>query len=394
MSNIDKLLEQFNELEKKEEQRKRDAEEAKKKAEKERKEADEKLKKAKIAVEKLQEAKKYEDEAQAACNEVFKSSVDLDGSKENTNKNKVNNKELIKGLIIGATAFAILAGACKLCKVEKSGTIPFSDDKVTTDTNENQNKGKYLYDKNGNLVIVASVEEEYEELTDEKFYGLVNSKIAQCELLGLSIDAEDIEKLCMMVNVNRLLVDNPDLVFKILGTKDITDDELTNIMLVAERIQDTFNDYNCELFRKTGSTQGFILISNMVFDPVEKEKAQAIEAKVMEIGNCSRTDVDRMNALITPFLTEFYNSSLDVYNLESGTAYGLRYMLRPIRDVFGREACDERNVTLNEVNQHLIKYFVSYVGDENDYYMNGWGTAAYQNTYGILKDGECKTLTK
>ncbi len=245
-------------------------------------------------------------------------------------------------------------------------------------------------DTNNNNGVYA--DENYEVLTNEKFYQLVDEKIEECKEKGIAFDEADIEKLVMFVNINRLLVDNPSLVYQIIGGENLTEAELINVMMDGEMIQDTFNAYNLDLFRETKSIEGFILISDCVFDPAEKEKAQLVESRVLEIGSYARTDVDKMNELITSLLTDLYEENEEVYNMESGTRYGLRYMLRPIRDLFGRNECEDE-ITLNSTNKDFVKYFVSYVGDENDYYMNGWGTAAYQNVYGLL-NSDCKTLSR
>lgn len=260
-----------------------------------------------------------------------------------------------------------------------------SNTNINTNTNTNNTT-----DKNSNENSLVVFGEQYEELTTEKFYELVNAKIAECKEKGIAFDEEDIEKLVMAVNINKLLVDNPELVYEIIGGKDLTDAELTNIMADGEKVQDTFNDYNLDLFRETKKTDGYILISDVVFDKAEKEKAIYVEKKVNEIGSYARTDVNKMNELITAFLTDLYECKEEVYNMESGTCYGLRYILRPIRDLYGLNECEDK-VTLDKFNAQYIKYFVSYVGDENEYYKNGWGTGAYQNVYGLLNNN-CKSL--
>lgn len=260
-------------------------------------------------------------------------------------------------------------------------------DKNTTNTNINSN---CVVDTNTNKDSLVVFGEQYEELTTERFYELVNAKIKECNEKKIAFDEEDIEKLVMAVNINKLLVDNPELVYEIIGGKDLTDAELTNIMADGEKVQDTFNDYNLDLYRKTKRTDGYILISDVVFDKAEKEKAMYVENKVNEIGSYARTDVAKMNELITAFLPSFYECKEEVYNMESGTCYGLRYILRPIRDLYGLNECEDR-VTLDKFNSQYIKYFVSYVGDENEYYINGWGTGAYQNVYGLLNNN-CKSL--
>ena len=245
---------------------------------------------------------------------------------------------------------------------------------------------------NNEFVVVNNKQLDESILTTERFYALVDAKIAECKEKGIEFDESDIVSLALNVNLNKLLIDNPELVYTIIGGQSITEAEHVNLMLDCEKIQDTFNAYNLDLFRATGKTDGFILISDLIFDAEEKEKAEFIEKKVNEIGSYSRVDVAKMNEIITPFLTDLYNCKADVYNMEAGTRYGLRYILRPIRDLYGLNECEDQ-ITLNKENLHLIKYFVSYVGDDNEYYINGWGTGAYQDVYGLLND-HCKTLTK
>lgn len=411
MNNMDELNRFLERLEREEVQKKQAAEEARIKAEREAKEVEETLKRARIAVEKVKEAKKVEDEAKrltdeamAACNNISgnnNSSSTYSYSDETKKKeNKKSGNEFVKGLIIGASAVAILVGACKLCKDSKGGKIVLFNDKEACDTVKDQNEGKYLYDSNGNLIGIDESKYEYEEITKEKFYELVNKKIAECREKGIAFDEEDVEMLVFNVNINRIIKDIPE--FYSEKMKEWTqksngsdlDSIITNKMLDVIAIQDSINDYNCELYRKNHSTDGFIWVSDIVFDQAEKEKAEYVEGKIKEIGKYARTDIDKMNELLTPYLTDFYDCNLDVYNMESGVCYGLECSMRPIRQIFGVEDCDERKSTLNEINTHLIKYFVSEVGDDNEYYMNGWGTRAYQNVYGILRDGKCNTLTR
>lgn len=413
MNNMDELDRLLERLEKEEQQKRMAAEEARIKAEREAKEAEETLKRAKVAAEKVKEAKRIEeeakrlsDEAMAACNNITGNNNDYSSSysdekivEKETRKKKSGNG-FVKGLVIGAGAVAILVGACKLCKDAKGGKIVISIEKEAVDTIKGQDDGKYIYDSKGNLIGIDESKYEYEEITKEKFYELVNKKITECREKNIAFDEEDVELFVFNANINKILVDIPEFYSEKMkewsqkiGGSDL-DAIVTNKMLDGESLQDAMNDYNCELFRANHSTDGFIWVSDIIFDQAEREKVEFVEGKIKEIGKYARTDVDKMNELITPFLTDFYDCSLDIYNMESGTSYGLRYLLRPIRQVFGVEDCDERISTLNEANTHLIKYFVSNVGDENEYYISGWGTRAYQNVYGILRDGKCNTLTR
>jgi len=371
-------------------------------------------------IEKAKEAKILSEEASLKSQEAKRvlESINKDINTENTdtennqriffnkkrNKKKKNkNKGFIKGLLVGAGALSILLGSAKLVKESKTGNIKFFNDKTVSSNNEytdtNNQEETYTYDYNGNVLTVN--DSWFDKLTEEKFNVLVDSKIAECREKGIAFDEEDVEKLVFFTNINRILVDNPKLysekmeqyMSKYKG-KNLTEDAiLTNIMLDGEKIQDTFNSYNCNLYRETKDTKDFILISDIIFDLDEREKAEIVESRVNEIGSYARTDVDKMNELITKHLTSLYENQEEVYNMESGTCYGLRFILRPIRDLYGRNECEDQ-ITLNDENKEFIKYFVSYVEDDFNYYIDGWGTMAYQNVYGILKSGECKTLTK
>lgn len=231
-------------------------------------------------------------------------------------------------------------------------------------------------------------DDDYEELTDEKFYELCDSLKKDYQDRGIYFYEEDVEKFVLMSNINRIAVDNRELISDMITTYSIED--ITN---GANSLISTLVNYNNKVYDDTKSNSGFVLASDAIFDPKEKKTAQKIEGMVNEIGN-SMSDNAKMNQLIYELLVGLKESTTDFSQLEDGTKFALCITLRPIREIYGKDDC-RVVVTLDHVNAELIKYFVSEFGDENEYYVNGWWTGAYQQVYAVLNENQnCKTLTK
>lgn len=253
---------------------------------------------------------------------------------------------------------------------------------------------------------VHVVEEDYEELTTEKFEDLSSSVIyrltkdyvdvngfsqEQIDAIGLveyyrnlfgplNLDSADIIKYVAVVNIDKLATDNPTLLNDIIG-----DQNIDSVMESAYRVMGEMLMYNYNNYYATGSTEGFLRVSDAVFDPVMKQRVIAIEKRVDEIAIASQNDHGYMNTLIQSLFEDMLNPENELSYLDEGVGFATTsVMLEPIRGLFGMDL--EGNSLLNETNNNLVKYFVSYVGDEDEYVENALVTGYYLNVNDILRD--------
>ena len=362
MSRLDDLDSLISNLD---EEEKENLEKAKRAAE-EKIRAEQAAETAKINKAKIEEAKAKYQEAQNIVGSLgikYEGDANVPSKKTQNFLGKVSNLRFASGFLAGVVALSLLGGAYLLGRKSYTGTI-----------------------RNSNSI--SQTADDYEELTDEKFYELCDSLKKDYQDRGIYFYEEDVEKFVLMSNINRIAVDNRELISDMITTYSI--EGITN---GANSLISTLVNYNNKVYDDTKSNSGFVLASDAIFDPKEKKTAQKIEGMVNEIGN-SMSDNAKMNQLIYELLVGLKESTTDFSQLEDGTKFALCITLRPIREIYGKDDC-RVVVTLDHVNAELIKYFVSEFGDENEYYVNGWWTGAYQQVYAILNQNQnCKTLTK
>ena len=362
MSRLDDLDSMISNLD---EEEKENLEKAKRAAE-EKIRAEQAAEAAKINKAKIEEAKAKYQEAQNIVGSLgikYEEDTNVQPKKSQNFLGNVSNLRFASGFLAGVVALSLLGGAYLLGRKSYTGTI-----------------------RNSNSI--SQTVDDYEELTDEKFYELCDSLKKDYQDRGIYFYEEDVEKFVLMSNINRIAVDNKELISDMIATYSIED--ITN---GASSLMSTLVNYNNKVFDDTKSNAGFVLISNAIFDPEEKRMTQKIESMVNEIGN-SMGDNKKMNQLIYELLVGLKEATTDFSQLEDGTKYALGVTLRPIREIYGKDEC-RVIVTLDNKNTELIKFFVSEFGDEEEYYSNGWWTGAYQQVYAVLNENQnCKTLTK
>ena len=359
MSRLDDLDSLISNLD---EEEKENLEKAKRAAE-EKIRAEQAAETAKINKAKIEEAKAKYQEAQNIVGSLgikYEGDANVPSKKSQNFLGKVSNLRFVSGFLAGVVALSLLGGAYLLGRKSYTGTI-----------------------RNSNSI--SQTADDYEELTDEKFYELVDENIKKCRDKGISFDDIDMTYLVMNANTSRLCVDNPNLIKNIVGN-----DSLDYIYDRADSLLDGCNSYNKKHYIDTGDTSGFIFASDFIFDPSEKQIAKEFESDIAEILNSSNND--DLNKALSSFLEEMYTYSTDNYNLDPSTHYVLRFSVRILRDL------DGILFELYDANKDFIKYFVYYVGDDEKYYDNGWGTNGWNNNYsianGVIENQNCKTLTK
>ena len=228
-------------------------------------------------------------------------------------------------------------------------------------------------------------DDEYEELTDKKFYALADEVYKKYEKIGLDVSKEEVIDFVMMVNIDRLAKDNNDLIETIIGDRN-TDLVVLNMMDVYSAIK-TKNDNN--YCAKGLGFDSLILVSDTVFDKDTKEKVVKFEERVKEVFD-ARNNKEQFNTLLNTLLMEVLTATEEEFNMENGAGYScMEVLIYFIRSNFTN--------SLNKANGELIKYFCNYATEfGTDYYYNSRSTAYYSSIYYLLTEnlGCVKAKTK
>ena len=244
---------------------------------------------------------------------------------------------------------------------------------------------KYEYDYSNNAAVVKG--EDYVELTTDAFETLVSLKVKELNDKGVNIASEDIIKYAMLVNLDKLAQDNVGLINTIVGEQQADEIQEDSYKFTGAVVM-----YNYNIWYTEGSTKNFIRISDMIFDEEARLKVLEIENRIDEIALASKTDVKKMNELITKLLRDLLDPECELSYLESGVGFALQIMLEPIRGLWGMDLYG--NIVLDETNAELIKYFVPYAGDEEKYTDNNMLNGYIQDIHNLLTDCPKHTKTK
>ena len=254
-------------------------------------------------------------------------------------------------------------------------------------------KGIRSVDSNDSCEVEKSTEETvaeeevYEELTDEKFYALADDIYKKYDEIGLDVSREEVIDYVMMRNIEKLSVDNKELITTIIGDRN-PETAILNMNDVFSAIK-TKNDYNyCS---KGLGWDSLILVSDSVFDKETKEKVVAFENRVKEIFEAADSrNKDELDILFNQLYLDVTDATKEEFNMEYGAGYGcMNILIYFIRSNF--------ESLLNERNRDYIKYLCHYATEfGTDYYSNSRASAYYSGMYYLLTDTlTCgKTRTK
>ena len=377
VNNIDEALKKVEERKQYAEDTKFEAEQVIEEAKQTITEAKEEIKELYQTVTKLQKAKKKQDEANKECDEA------LEAAGYEKNDKKKNNKGLVKGIVIGATAISLIVGGYHLVKNSKKlfGNSKPGTQNSSTNTESAKETVKYSYNYEENVVTVNN--EEYVELTTEEFEKITSLKIKELSDKGVNLSSEDIIKYMMIVNCDKLAQDNKELINEVMGEQ--SSDE---IQQDANKFVGAVVMYNYNIWYKEGSTRNFIRVSDTIFDKEAREKVVKIERRVDQISLYIKNK-DKVNELVNDLLKDLLDPTNELSYLESGVGYSLQIILEPVRGLFA-------DGLLNEENTNLIKYFVPYASDEEEYKKNNMVTGYIKDIKDILSDClvDGKKLTK
>ncbi len=390
MDNFDSLLKELDRVLEEQKNRQEEAKNEQTMAEEMKAEAVKKEAEARARLAELEQARIKASEAQAAFNSVRSTVADehsADQAYANTGSKKKSGG-FFTGLVVGVAALSLLIGGFKLLKDVKSGEIRTSI--IASDTRTDEEKelaDKYGITYDGSVATVKSA--EYVELTTEEFETLLAKSVKSIKDKGITLDEADIIKFVTIVNIDKLSQDNPELLIQIIG-----DQNPDQVKLDAQKVMGALEMYNYNQYFATGNRDGFILASEFVFDANEQAKLAVIEERIAEIA-LAKDDKVKMNELIHSLFIDMLDPQNELSYLESGVGFGAQLDLEPIRGLYGL-ADDFETITLDDTNKELVKYFVPYSGDEQEYEDNNLLNGYIRNINDLLSDcqNKSKTLSK
>ncbi len=456
MSDIDRIMLEVEKRYQEETRKQEEALNEKALADEMKAEAIKKEKAAKAALKELEVARAHAMKAQESYNafresngEVVNSGETGEVSMETATENRTNG-DFGSGLLIGGITVALIAtGAWALSrdsltgevraaswfKGEKSETEASIDETTVEESTVQEEAPGFVYDYENNVVVIPSMVDpnaayaydfeadasqdtrfvdeygneievvteagqaitnpvineelpanaEYVELTTERFEELTTSLIQKYESLGLDVSREDIIKYVMIRNLDKLRQDNNELVNSIIGSQ-----EPLEVFADADHVIDAIMTYNLLYFDKYQNTDGFLSAADGVFDEVQRARVLEIERRVYEIGAYYQ-DEATYNELTYTLLRDMINPLNPISELEDGVSYGVEWIdMYMVRSTFGTD----RYITLNDVNSDLVKYFVSFAGDGEEYENNALVNGNVRNINALLTECDVKTLTK
>lgn len=346
----------------------------------------------KLANEQLAESKE-QSEKLAEAERIAKERKELDEKMENifnsiTGKNnavetKETKKESSKGLIAGLLIFTTLisgAAGYSLCKSEKAGTFKLFGNNINNNNNNNNNS-VLGYDYDNNVVLLNT--EDQEKLTTDEFNKLTEKLIKDLRDKKLNISDGDVEKFMMLVHIDKLAETNFDLIKKIMGNQNADEVQQDAYKVIGEIVMYNYNTYYTE-----NKTDNFIRISEYVFGTKSKDVVAKVENRIDEISKAK--DNKELNYLITNLLRDLLNPTSELSYTEDGIGYALQASLEPVRGLFGMDLYGKN--LLDKTNKDLIKYFVPYAGDEQEYVDNNVLNGHILNIHDILT--KCQTNNK
>ena len=455
MNNIDKIMLEVEQRYQEEMRKQEEALNEKALADEMKAEAIKKEKAAKAALKGLEEAREHARKAQESYNTFRANNGEVVTSEETAETEDVEVETTVEnekgksgdfgsGLFIGGLTVALIAtGAWALSKDSVTGEVRAASwfkrnekeaEETIEETTEEENPG-FRYDYENNVVVVSSMVDpnaayaydfeanadenatyqdangnvlpviteagqaitnpviseelpaniDYVELTTERFEDLTSGLIQKYESLGLDVSREDIIKYVMIRNLDKLRQDNNELVASIIGSQ-----EPTEVFADADHVIDAIMTYNLLYFDKYHTTDGFLSAADGVFDEVQRARVLEIERRVYEIGAYYQ-DECMYNELTYTLLRDMINPLNPISELEDGVSYGVEWIdMYMVRSTFGTD----RYITLNDVNNDLVKYFVSFVGDGEEYENNALVNGNVRNINALLYECDAKTLTK
>ena len=376
MNDQDRIFEEIERLYDKEEEKRQDALTEQAIAADMKAEAIKKEKAAKAVIRELSAAKLHFEKAYSFNSETSESEEVAPEVEDShmadeeiiVEERKTSSKGLVTGLIIGATAIAILAGSIKLIKQSKTGDVKVStstvgmNDTVKDEPEDVSRDNTGIQYISGDNVVIVSADDnnlvEYEELSSENFEKLVADYVSKYSGQYTNVSTADITKFAIIANIDLLAEENPEL---LRANAEIqTKEEYLNdaAKLIGATVMNNFNVWN-----STKSTEDFIRVSDIVYGE-QKQQMLKIEEYVDRIADAANMDdADLVNEIVSDFILDM--NSGDLSKLDDGVGFVAQVNIAMISDGIARNYLNKQNFDMLQILKTSEKY-VSNIFTEYD----------------------------
>ena len=365
MSRIDEIQKELEEFKERQKNKEEAMQEAARKAEEARKLAEKEAQRATEAYCKAEEARKLAEETAKAIEEVKTyedNKVDAPEEKEKTSK---NGNVKIKYFAIGALVTILAIGGCRLVKEAKGGKLI---KQTKTPTNSNMTIP---------ISIPTSTPLAEQNITDKEFVSLVNRVTEDLNNRGIKLTQDEIVSYVMIVNIEKIARENPELIKTVIGNKDPNVVLQDAYMVMGARVT-----YNYEMYSETNDSSKFLDPTLVVYSANQKDKTKTIIDLVKEISTIE--DNEKFNEAVVNLLDKIYDPKDKLYDLDAGTIFLLQEVLEPVRGLYGTVLNpDDR---FNERGLNAIKYLVPYATDSEEYINNGLSAGGIRDINALLKE--------
>ena len=386
MSRIDEIQKELEEFKERQKNKEEAMQEAARKAEEARKLAEKEAQRATEAYCKAEEARKLAEETAKAIEEVktyednkvdapeennFNYEEKQENDKKTTEvseekeKNSKNGNVKIKYFAIGALVTILAIGGCRLVKEAKGGKLIKP---TKTPTNSNITTP---------ISIPTSTPLAEQNITDKEFVSLVNRVTEDLNNRGIKLTQDEIVSYVMIVNIEKIARENPELIKTVIGNKDPNVVLQDAYMVMGARVT-----YNYEMYSETNDSSKFLDPTLVVYSANQKDKTKTIIDLVKEISTIE--DNEKFNEAVVNLLDKIYDPKDKLYDLDAGTIFLLQEVLVPVRGLYGTVLNpDDR---FNERGLNAIKYLVPYATDSEEYINNGLSAGGIRDINALLKE--------
>lgn len=315
--------------------------------------ADEELAATSAAEERLASAKKKKEEADREYSEALEASGYEEGQedkkakkkKEKKKKEKKEKKENNKGgfwkwFLTILLTILLTIGAHELIEEIQKNIDKNPDDgkkpttSMTTPTDPTEEK--------------EEIKEE--PMTVEKLEEIATTFTKYLQDKNINVNTEDVLKLTVVANLDRMLEECPEVVKEIMGTQ--TKEEFLGD---AFKVIGTIMNHNFQVYETEGKTDNFIRMSQVAYGQVNVEHLQLIESYMDQIA-LAKGDPEKQNQLAAELITQLYGVSGKLENIEDGI--GLMSIIA-INDIANHVSFVDGTCQLNDQNRGTLLNYVT-----------------------------------
>lgn len=326
LDDLDRMINELNDQEQKNEEMIRKAEEA-------RKMAEENTNKVRENRRKAEEARAKYAEAEELYAEVEPTSKKKSSNIGNSTGARVTALVLAGSILTGSVVYALT----RKSYAGKVQTMPVASPMVSDKMTPEEVKDIITYD--------------YEELTDEKFEELCALRIKELADKEIPVNEKDVITYVMGTNSDKLAEDNKAIIGSVVG--DRADVEVLNDF---GKVCAAIAMYDLKIARNS-TTEEFILVSDSIFGE-QKDLMIEVEKYVNTIVK-SQGDNEKVNATMEELFDLLSSGKLS--KLDDGVGFSMATYLM-LFDAMDKE----RDITLNDSNRSMLDQLVTsekYVSD-------------------------------